>query len=59
MSEKGEGISCDAASCMVGIAIGVTLGLVGCALAYLSIRRRSTSLPMRLMGGEWYEKGNG
>lgn len=59
MAENEEFVSCDAASCIAGSAVGLALGLIGFALVYLSIRRRLDGLATRPLSGDWYEKGNG
>ncbi len=59
MAENEDSLSCDAASCIAGAAVGLAIGLIGFALMYLSIRRRPGGLVMRPMRDTWYEKGNG
>ncbi|WP_340529695.1 hypothetical protein [Cupriavidus necator] len=59
MANHENPVSCDAASCIAGAAVGLAIGLIGFALMYLSIRRRPGGLAMRPFGGDWVDKGNG
>ncbi|WP_156545749.1 hypothetical protein [Cupriavidus sp. D384] len=53
--------TCDTAACVAGIAVGLALGVIGCALAYFTLRRRRTldGGSMRPLNTDWFEKGNG
>ncbi|MFC4519060.1 hypothetical protein [Cupriavidus pinatubonensis] len=59
VADNENAISCDAASCLAGVAVGIAIGVIGFALMYLSVRRRREEAAMQPYGENWYEKGNG